>query len=223
MRDSKLATQEAMNNIETARTEFHLNPLQNLKCALVEAETLFNSKNEEEGQLAYKLALHLIDDSGSLTIDDQIDVFSSRLLFENATEIETAKEKLLEEIGENKRLQTKFFRVIENSLSNKPPERLEMMKNRAKELMDRDDIEDALELLMRAESLPNADDETRLMLFHSLVSRFEKGRAETELLEKGDELAERLAKIPQDNPMYPTIEKYQQRWQTVTNERQSSE
>ncbi|MCG8315689.1 MAG: response regulator [Pseudomonadales bacterium] len=223
MRDSKLATQEAMNNIETARSDFELSALQNLKCALVEAETLFNSKNEAEGQLAYKLALHLIDDSGSLTIDDQIDVFSSRLLFENATEIETAKQKLLDEIGENNRLQTKFFRVIENSLSNKPAERLDMMKGRARELMERDDIEDALELLLRAESLPGAEDETRLMLFHALVSRFEKGRAETSLLEKGDELAEVLGKIPQDNPMFPSIEKYQQRWQVVTNERQSSE
>lgn len=223
MRESKLATQEAMKLIETARMDFQLTPLQNLKCALVEAETLFNSKNEEEGRLAYQLAKNLMEKSKALSIDDQIDVFSSRLLFETKEEVEQAKQKLLSEIGNNSRLQTKFYRVIENSLSNKPQERLELMKKRGQELMDRDDIEDALDLLLRAITLPNADDETKLMAFHAIVSRFEKGRSDADLLKKGDELAEELSNIPEDNPMFPTIEKYKQRWNTVTNEPKQTE
>ncbi|MCG8670069.1 MAG: response regulator [Pseudomonadales bacterium] len=218
IRESKLATQESMKLIESARMDFHLTSLQNLKCALVEAETLYNSKNEEEGQLAYRLAKNLMDASSDLSIDDQIDVFSSRLLFETDAEIQKSKQGLLSEIGDNKRLQTKFYRVIENSLSNKPGERLELIKKRATELLDKDDIEDAVELLVRGMAYPNADDELKLLGFNAIVSRFEKGRSDPELLEKGDELSMALGKIPSDNPMHPQIEKFKQRWADVTNE-----
>ena len=219
MRESKMATQEAMKLIETARMEYDLTPLQNLKAALVEAETLFNSKNEEEGKLAYSLAKNLMEKSDQLSLDDQLDVFSSRLLFETPEEIEKVKQGLLEEIGGNNRLQTKFYRVIENSLSNKPDERLTLMKTRGQELIERDDIEDAIEILLRATQLPNADDEVRMLAFKAIISRFEKGRSSREYLEKGDELVELLNKVPEDNPAYPGIEKLKQRWDTVTNER----
>ena len=221
MRESKMATQEAMKLIETARMEYELSPLQNLKSALVEAETLFNSKNEEEGKLAYMLAKNLMEKSDNLSLDDQLDVFSSRLLFETPEEIETVKQNLLQEIGGNNRLQTKFYRVIENSLSNKPDERLSLMKTRGQELIERDDIEDAIEILLRATQLPNADDEVRMLAFKAIVSRFEKGRSSREYLEKGDALVELLNKVPEDNPAYPAIEKLKQRWDTVTNERKS--
>lgn len=223
MRESKMATQEAMNLIEVARTEYELTALQNLKCALVEAETLFNSKSEEEGQLAYNLAKNLMENSDALSLDDQLDVFSSRLLFETPEEIESVKEKLLADIGDNARLETKFYRVIENSLANNPTERLSMMKSRGETLIERDDIEDAIEILLRAIQLPNADDEARMLAFRALISRFEKGRSDREYLEQGDELAMALGNVPEDNPLYPAIEKLKQRWDTVTNEPKQAE
>lgn len=223
MRESKLATQESMKLLETARMEFHLTALQNLKAALVEAETLYNSKNEEEGQLSYRLAKALMESSNDLSIDDQIDVFSSRLLFETSEEIEKAKHALLSDIGENSRLQTKFYRVIENSYSNKPGERLELIKNRGNELLEKDNIEDAVELLFRGIEYPNADDELKLLAFHALVSRFEKGRSDPGMLEKGDELSMELGKIANDNAMFPQIEKFKQRWAAVTNEPEDNE
>ena len=220
MRESKMAIQEAMKLIETARMEYELTALQNLKAALVEAETLFNSGNEEEGKLAYNLAKNIMENSDQLSMDDQLDVFSSRLLFETPEDIETIKKDLLTQIGDDNRLQTKFYRVIENSLSNKPEERLDLMKARGQELLDRDDIEDAIEILTRATQVPNADDEVRMMTFKAIITRFEKGRSSREYLEKGDELVEALNKVPEDNPMFPNIEKLKQRWDKVTNERQ---
>lgn len=219
MRESKMATQEAMKLIETARMDFELTPLQNLKAALVEAETLFNSKNEEEGKLAYLLAKNLMEHSEALTMDDQLDVFSSRLLFETPEQIEKVKSSLLQEIGNNSRLQTKFYRVIENSLANKPEQRLDLMKTRGQELIERDEIEDAIEILVRASQLPNSDDETRMLCFKAIVSRFEKGRSGREFLKTGDELIEQLNKVPEESPLYPTIESLKQRWDTVTNEK----
>lgn len=223
MRESKQSTQEAMNLIETARMEYELTALQNLKCALVEAETLFNSKSEEEGQLAYRLAKKLMDDSNSLSVDDKLDVFSSLLLFESKEEIEQVKQTLLSEMGKDSRLQTKFYRVIENSLSNDPPARLAMMKQRGEELLDQDDVEDAIEILLRGIQLPAADEEIKTLAFRALISRFEKGRSDRDYLEQGDELAEALSKVPEDNPLYPTIAKLKQRWDTVTNESKNSE
>ncbi len=218
MRESKIAIQEAFSLIEAARMEFHLTGQQNLKCALVEAETLYNAKKEDEGRLAYQFANTMINASLELSLDDHIDIYSSKLLFDTDEEIEKSKALLLSEIGDNSRLQTKFYRVIENTYSNKPGERLELIKTRGNELLEKDKIEEAIELLLRGINYPNADDELKLMAFHALVIRFEQGRFNAEMLEKGDHLAAELGKIASDSPMFPQIEKFKQRWAAVTDE-----
>ncbi|HVL01036.1 MAG TPA: response regulator, partial [Dongiaceae bacterium] len=82
MRDQKQAITEAMSLLEAARTDFQLNISQTLKCALVEAQTLFNNSKEIEGKLAYKAALSMLKNEELLSIDDRLDVFAAKLLFE---------------------------------------------------------------------------------------------------------------------------------------------
>lgn len=212
MREHKIACQEAHGLIENARDQFELTPLQNLKCTLAEAETLANADNMEEGRDAYELAKVLLDTTPELTLDDRIDLFSSRLIFESSTDQEAIKASLLQEIGEDHRLKIKLYRIIENSLINDPTARLTVVKDWAKELLSNDYLEDAIELLQRAISYPNADEETRLLALESIVLRFENHREDRELKKIAGELIAKLNKLPEDNPLFPKLDTLRQRW-----------
>lgn len=216
MRDKKLCTSEALNLIEHARTNFELNTMDSLKCALVEAETLFNSGKELEGKLAYQAAQSIMENSADLTMDNLLDAFNARLKFEEESEAFKYGERLLSDIGNNKRLQIKYYKVIEAYLAGQPERRLEMMKKRGEELIERDDTEDAIELLERATALKVADDETRLMLLKAYTAKFAKGRSDMQQLEDADVLAKQLAAVAQENPLFPTVERCLKQWKEVS-------
>ncbi|PCJ45114.1 MAG: hypothetical protein COA99_05565 [Moraxellaceae bacterium] len=223
MRDKKLCTTEALNLIETARTKFELTTITAIKCALIEAETLANSGKAEEGKLAYSAAEAIINSAANLTFDDKLDIFNTKLQFESEEVALTYGTELLKAIGNNKRLQTKYHRLIEIYLSNRPDERLAKIKQRGDELLERDDIEDALELYLRACGYNNADEDIFLGTLTAIIGRFKKGRPDRKLTMKCDELFKKMLSLPESDPRYATIQQLKFQWDEITGDDSSSD
>jgi hypothetical protein len=217
MRDKKLCSSEAFNLIEHARLHFDLTHEDALKCALAEADTLFNINKEKEGECAYRVACHIAEQNPQLAIDTRLDFLSARFRFETEEIAMKYGNLLLLEIGADKRLQTKYYKVLEGYFANQPDKRLEMMLDRGKELIDRNDLEDAIDLFSRAVQLKDADDQTRLQLFRAYVAWFAQGHADTRQLPIADDLCKTLSRIPEVDPMFITYERLKQQWQEITN------
>lgn len=220
MRDKKLCTVEALNLVEDSRLNFELSPIQSLKCSLVEAETLINSGKPEEGKLAYRVADTIIANSTTLTLDDKLDIFSTKLQFETEEVAMSYGEEVLEEIGTNRRLQTNYYRIIENFLQHRPDERLALVKERGEDLLQREDVEDALELYLRAATFKDADEDIILGALRSIIGRFKKGRPDRQLTQKCDEFFKKLESLPESDPRHPTLEQLKFQWEEITGDEQ---
>ncbi|OUS06442.1 hypothetical protein A9Q81_02630 [Gammaproteobacteria bacterium 42_54_T18] len=218
MRDKKLCTVEALNLIESARIDFELDIILSLKCSLVEAETLINSGKEEEGKLAYRVADTVIEMAANLSLDDRLDIFNTKLQFETEDDAMAYGEKVLTDIAGNKRLQVKYFQNIEVFLSNRPDERLALVKERGEDLLLREDVEDALDLYLRASTFKNADEDIYLGVLKSIIGRFKKGRPDRHLTQKCDELFKKLETLPESDPRHPTLEQLKFQWEEITGD-----
>lgn len=216
MRDKKMSSADAFRLCEHARMDFDLTAIDGMKCALAEAETLFNIGKEEEGQLSYRVAMHIAHTLPDLTLDQRLDLLNARFKFESPEDALAEAERIQTAIGNDKRLQIKHFKIMEQYYANDPEKRLALMKERAQSLIDRNDIEDALELLNRAVQLSNADDEVRVLLLKAYVTKFEKGRADPKQISAVDELCKKLATLPEQHDLFVTYERLQKKWLEIT-------
>jgi len=217
MRDQKLAISEAMSLLETAKTEFQLNIAQTLKCALVEAQTLFNSGKEIEGKLAYKAAVTMLKNEELLSLDDRLDVFAAKLQFEDSSDAAAYGAKLLAQIGNNRRLQANYYRVMDFHLSKQPEERLALLKKRGQELMERNDFEEAFDVLQRAARAANTDTDSQVSALTAGVNLYRQGTRSTELLEDVNSLFKALENLNTGDPRYPALEKLRLQWSQQTS------
>ena len=211
-RDQKQAFSEAMTLLQTARTEFQLNIAQSVKSALVEAQTLYNSNKEVEGRLAYKAALSMLKNGELLSLDDRLDVFASKLQFEEGSEAMAYGAKLLAEIGNNRRLQANYYRVMDFHLSKQPEERLALLKKRGQELLDRNDFEEAFDVLLRAARAPNTDTDSQVSALTAGVNLYRQGTRNSELLDDINNLFKALENLNTSDPRFPTLEKLRLQW-----------
>ncbi|OUS32294.1 hypothetical protein A9Q99_01270 [Gammaproteobacteria bacterium 45_16_T64] len=218
MRDKKLSTVEALNLIESARMDFDLDTIASLKCSLVEAETLMNSGKEEEGKLAYRAADTIISSSKNLSLDDKIDIFNTKLQFETEEIAMEYGKQVLNEIASNKRLQVKYYKTIELFLHNRPADRLKLVKERGEELLLREDVEDALEMYLRASSFKDADEDIFLGALKSIIGRFKKGRPDRQLTQKCDALFKELETLSESDPRHPILEQLKFQWEEITGD-----
>lgn len=223
MREQKLCTTEAFGLLETARTEFSLDALSAIKASLVEAQTLFNSGKQTEGKLAYRVAQTQLEHSQDLSLDDKLDVLVVRLSFDDEATAKSYSEEVLAQVRGNRRLENKFYSIIENSLAAKPDERLAMMKKRGEELVNRADWEDAADIFVRACGLKNVDTDVRLGAIKAIVNLFISGRRDLDKIPVVDELITQLANLPNSDPRFPTLERLQKDWKEVTASEQPSD
>lgn len=212
MREQKLAISEAMSLLEHAKTEFHLNLGQSIKCALVEAQTLFNCGKEIEGKLAYRAALSMLKDDAAISVDDKFDVFATKLQFEDEADAMAWGNKLLQQAGNDRRLQANYFRVLDAYLTKRPEERLALLKKRGNELLERNDFEDAFDVLYKATRLSAGDTDTQLAALRAAVNLYRQGSRTPELLDNINELFKALEKLDASDPRYPALEKLRLQW-----------
>lgn len=212
MRDQKIATNEAMALLEQAKTEFHLNINQSFKCALVEAQTLSNSGRDIEGRLAYRAAQTMVENTGALTLDDRLDLFAAKLLFEDEGPAMAYGQELLREIGNNRRLQSNYYRVLDGHLSKRPDARLELLKKRGQELLERNDFDEAFELLHKASRVDVSDVDAKLMALKAVIGLYRQGARAGETLNQANELFKALESLDAGDPRYPTLEKLRLQW-----------
>jgi CheY-like chemotaxis protein len=222
MREQKLCTTEAFSLLETARTEFTLDSLSAIKASLVEAQTLFNSGKQVEGKLAYRVAQTQLEHSQDLSLDDKLDVLIVRLSFDDEATSKAYSEEILAQVRGNRRLENKFYSILENSLVAKPDDRLALMKKRGDELVNRAEWEDAADIYVRASQLKNADTDVRLGAIKAVVNLFISGRRDIDKIAVVDELIGQLANLPNSDPRYPTFERLQKDWKEVTASEQPS-
>jgi len=212
MRDQKIATNEAMALLEQAKTEFHLNINQAFKCALVEAQTLSNSGRDIEGRLAYRAAQTMVENTGALTLDDRLDLFAAKLQFEDEGPAMAYGQELLREIGNNRRLQSNYYRVLDAHLSKRPEARLELLKNRGQELLERNDFDEAFELLHKASRVDVSDVDVKLLALKAVIGLYRQGARAGETLNQANELFKALESLDAGDPRYPTLEKLRLQW-----------
>ncbi len=222
MREQKLCTTEAFSLLETARTEFTLDSLSAIKASLVEAQTLFNSGKQVEGKLAYRVAQTQLEHSHDLSLDDKLDVLIVRLSFDDEATSKAYSEEILAQVRGNRRLENKFYSILENSLVAKPDDRLALMKKRGEELVNRAEWEDAADIYVRASQLKNADTDVRLGAIKAVVNLFISGRRDIDKIALVDEMIGQLANLPNSDPRYPTFERLQKDWKEVTASEQPS-
>lgn len=216
MREQKLCTTEAFGLLEAARTEFDLDSLSAIKASLVEAQTLFNSGKQTEGKLAYRVAQIQLERSQDLSLDDKLDVLTVRLSFDEESVAKAYGEEVLNQVKGNRRLENKYYNILENSLTAKPDDRLALMKKRGEELINRADWEDAADIYLRASQLKNADTDARLGAIKAVVNLFISGRRDISKIPMIDELLGQLANLPNSDPRFPTFERLQKDWREVT-------
>ncbi len=217
MREQKLCTTEAFSLLETARTDFTLDVVSSIKASLVEAQTLFNSGKQTEGQLAYRVAQTQLESSQDLSLDDKLDVLVVRLSFEEQAKAKAYSEEVLAQVKGNRRLENKYYSILENHYSGQPEERLALMKKRGEELINRADWEDAADIYLRACQLKNADTDVRLGAIKAIVNMFISGRQDLDKLPVVDDLVNQLSNLPNSDPRYPTFERLQKDWKEVTS------
>ncbi len=212
LRDQKIAASEALSLLESAKTEFHLNKHQAYKCALVEAQTLYNFGKEVEGKLAYRAAQSMMRDEDSPTQDDQLDMFAAKLQFEDEATAMAYGQSLLTKMEGNSRLQSNYYRILDFHLYKRPEERVELLKKRGQELMDRNEYEEAFELLHKATRINVSDADARIMALKSAVGAYKQGTRSAEMLTMTNELFKSLEQMDSGDPRYPTLEKLRLQW-----------
>jgi len=216
LRDQKLAINEAFSHIETAKTEFHLNLSQMVKCSLVEAQTLHNSGKHLEGKMAYRAVRSMIKDESALSLDDQLDVLVAKLQFEEEADSRDYGDELLKKIGSNRRLQTKYYNILDFHLSKLPEARMELLKARGNELMAIKDYEEAWEVLHKATRLPCADVDSQLEALRAAVNLYKQGERNADLLNDTNGLFNILQNMDSGDPRYPSLEKLRLQWAEQT-------
>lgn len=217
MRDQKLAFTEAMGLIESARTEFdNMDQLTSIKAALIEAQTLFNAGKQNEGKLAFKFAQMQLEKAGNLNLDDKLDIMLARLALDDENAAKAYAEMLLSQVRGNRRLENKYYGVMETHLSGKHDERLALMKKRGEELTNRGDWEDATDVYLRASQLKNSDDDVRLSALRAAVGMFKNGRKDNSKIKEIDDILAQLATMDASNPRYSVFERAQREWKEVT-------
>lgn len=212
MRDQKLATSEALSLLEQAKTEFPLNIQQTFKCALVEAQTLYNSGREVEGKLAYRAALSMIKNDDTLTLDDKLDLFTVKLQFEDEPVAMEFGNSLLRQFTNNRRLQSNYYRTLDFHLSKRPAERAELLRKRGQELLERDEFEEAFELLYKAARIDVTDIDAQLLALKAAIGLYRQGGRSSEILGQANELFKALEAMNASDPRYPTLEKLRLQW-----------
>jgi len=212
MRDQKIAISEAFGLVESAKTEFHLSLSQMVKCGLVEAQTLFNSGKPLEGKMAYRAVSTMIKDSSALSLDDQLDVLVAKLQFEDEPEAQAYSNDILKKIGGNRRLQTKYYGILDFHLSKLPEARLELLKQRGSELLGMKDYEEAWEVLYKATRLPCADVDCQLDALKAIVNLYKQGGRSSDYLNQANELFNLLQNMDSGDPRYPSMEKLRLQW-----------
>ncbi|MEE2732237.1 MAG: response regulator [Pseudomonadota bacterium] len=212
MRDQKIATSEAFSLIENAKTEFHLNLSQMVKCGLVEAQTLFNAGKQLEGRMAYRAVRAMIKEDSTLSLDDQLDVLVAKLQFEDEADSTAYSQSILQKIGGDRRLQTKYYNILDFHLSKNPEARLALLKKRGAELLGIKDFEEAWEVLYKATRLPCADVDCQLDALKAVVNLYKQGDRSQEHLNQANELFALLQNMDSGDPRYPTLEKLRLLW-----------
>lgn len=212
MRDQKMAINESFALLESTKTEFHLELPQMIKCGLIEAQTLFNSGKAEDGKTAYSEAYAMIPDESALSLDEQLDVFVTKLLFEEEADIKTYGDALLKRIGSNRRLQTKYYNILDFHLTKQPEQRMALLRQRSSELLNLKDYEEAYELLYKATRLPCADVDCQLDALRAVVNLYKEGTRTTDYLNQANELFSLLQSMDSGDPRYPTLEKLRLQW-----------
>lgn len=212
MRDQKMSISEAMSLLEAAKTEFPLNLGQTLKCALVEAQTLYNSGRELEGKLAYRAALSMLRNESAFSLDDRLDVFIAKLQFEDEPDALAYGTQWLQQAGNDRRLQANYYRALDFHLSKRPEERLALLQKRGNELLDRNEYEEAFEWLLKASRLPNADTDSPIAALRAGVNLYRTGNRSGDLLSSITELFKGLEKLDATDPRYPALEKLRLQW-----------
>lgn len=212
MRDQKMAINEAMNMLEQAKTGFHLNLQQAFKCALVEAQTLCNSGREVEGKLAFRAAEAMQKNQTNLTTDDRLDMFAARLQFEEEPAAMAYGNELLKQIAGDRRLLSNYYRILDFHLSKRPAERMELLKKRGGELLERNENEEAFELLHKATRVDVADIDARLQAITAVIGMYRQGNRSADTLGKANELFKGLESLDANDPRYSTLEKLRVQW-----------
>lgn len=210
MRDQKMATNEALSLLEQARLEFTLTLPQMFKSALLEAQTLFNSGREAEARLALRAALTMQPNPANLTADEKLDLFSTRLLLEEESAAMAYGNPLLKEIGNDHRLQSNYYRILDQHLVKQPAERVQMLKKRGTELLQRNEYPEAFQLLYKANRIDVTDTDAQLGALQAVIGLHRQGTPDPDILHKTTELLDKLQSLGNSDPRYPTLEKLRQ-------------
>ncbi|CBL43651.1 CheY-like response regulator receiver [gamma proteobacterium HdN1] len=216
LREQKLCITEAFSLLEMARTQFDLDGVSVLKASLVEAQTLFNSGKKTEGSLAYRAAQVQVDANPDLSLDDKLDILIVRLSFDDEATLKAYGDELLAQIKGDRRLENKYYSILENHLSEQPEERLALMKRRGEELMGRSNWEDAVDLYLRASELKNADTDVRIGAIKATIGLFASGHPDSARIATIDSLLSQLANLPESDARFPVVQRLQREWVEVT-------
>ncbi|MAR90543.1 MAG: hypothetical protein CML06_06645 [Pseudomonadales bacterium] len=212
LREQKLASKEAFSLLEAAKTEFHLTLPQMMKCSLVEARTLHHAGKVEEGEMAYRAAQAMISDEAGLSLDDRLDLLAAKLLYEDPVTAQAYGDELLRQIGGNRRLQSKYFNLMDFHLIGQPEARLALLYQRGRDLLALKDYEEAWDILHRACQLPVADTDCQLAALSAAVQLYKQGQCNGERLDQANALFNRLQSLEPADPRFPTLEKLRLQW-----------
>lgn len=223
VRDQKLSVNEAQHVLQHVKTDFDLNLKQLAKCGLVEAQTLYNSDREEEGRLAYSAVQAMLQETKGLTIDDKLDLLVAKLLYEDESTARQYGEQLLREMEGDRRLQTKYYLILDMHLIDNPEQRLQLLMGRGKELMAVPDYEEAFDILSKACKLPVVDIDCQLETLKVVVALYKQGLHATQYLTLANDLFLELQDMDSGDPRYPTLEKLRLQWaEQQENDQQSA-
>ena len=175
-------------------------------------DALFNSGRETEGQLAYKAALTMMKNESNFSLDDKLDVLAAKLQFEGEAEAMQYGQALLKEISNNRRLQSNYYRILDFHLSKRPAERLELLRKRGNELLERGEFEEAFELLYKATRLAVTDVDAQIGALKAVIGLYKQGNRTGDTLAQANELFKALENMDSGDPRYPTLEKLRLQW-----------
>ena len=211
-RDQKIAHSEALSLLEQVKTEFQPSLLQNWKCTLLEAQTHAGNGNLEAAKLSFLAAQALQNEIGKLSLDDQLDLFAAQLQIEEESTAMTTGETLLGSIGKDLRLQSKYYRILENHLLKRTEERRALLNKRGKELLDLNDPEEAFTLLSRSCQLDATDIDSQLLALRAAVTLHSQSQLNSDNRIRAEELFKGLEKFDHNDPRYPALEKLRLQW-----------
>ena len=118
----------------------------------------------------------------------------------------------MKKIGGNRRLQTKYYGILDFHLSKIPEARLELLKQRGSELLSIKEYEEAWEVLYKATRLPCADVDCQLDALKAIVNLYKQGERSSDYLSQANELFNLLQNMDSGDPRYPSMEKLRLQW-----------